>query len=54
MCMCVSVYVCHLCVGTVEHRSGSEPLELDSQEVVSCLMWVLGTQLQFSEELQCS
>lgn len=29
MCMCVPMYVCHMCVGTVEGGGGSEPLELE-------------------------
>lgn len=28
---------------------GQNPVEMKSQEVVPCLMWVLGTDHQFSE-----
>lgn len=49
MCICVSTCVCHMCVGTVEGGGGSEPLELELQEVVSGLMWMLRTELQFNK-----
>lgn len=46
MCMCGFVYI-HAGVPRGQTRA-QDPLELESEEAVSCLMWVLGTKLGFS------
>ena len=68
VCVCVCVCVClrararslaHVCIGGVGHEYGAcrgqicwVPLELDWQEVVSYLIWVLGIELGLSGRQQ--
>lgn len=41
-------YVYHMGAGALGgHKGESDPLELELQAVVSCLMWVLRTELWF-------
>lgn len=52
MCICVS-----MCMSMgVPQRPGEapDPLELVLQEVMSCLMWMLGTELRCSKREVCS
>lgn len=42
--MCVCLCVCR------GRREAKDPLELEEQTVVCCLMWVLGTKLRSSGE----
>ena len=55
MCVCVCVCVCvlvlayamYVCVSGGQ-KSVLDPLELEFQVVMSCPMWMLGTELGFS------
>lgn len=45
MCVCVQVNGCvQVSVGAMGQRKASDRLELELQELVSCSMWVLGTE----------
>lgn len=46
MCVYVHIYMC--AVARVGQKRVSGPLQLESQEVVSCLMYILGTKLSSS------
>lgn len=48
LCMCRS-HICGACGG---QRKLLDPLEMELQEIVSCLMWVLGTKFGSSLEEQ--
>lgn len=54
----MSVFVCaclvHMGPGTHRDQRHQLSLELALQVVVGCLMWVLGTKLEFPTEHQCS
>lgn len=48
-CMSVSAHMYVICVGDLKAKRGSQvPLALKLQMAVSCLMWVLGTELSSS------
>lgn len=50
----VCLYLCAcLCVHGHQNRV-SDPLELDFQEVMNLLAWVLGTETQFSGRAVCA
>lgn len=45
MCMCLGVYMC-TCVFSIcgSQKRALDPFELELQAIVSCLMWLLGTE----------
>lgn len=47
MCVCLHVYVYVFADGSRGQRV-SDPLEMEFQEVMSLLVWVLGTELRSS------
>ena len=50
MSMCVSVfsYVHMSEVAPRDQKNALDPLDLELQGVVSCLMWILGSEFRFS------
>ena len=58
--VCVYIYLSiwefmHVYAGALSCETGvSDPLELELEEVVSCLMWMLGTRLRFSSQTVCA
>lgn len=46
---CTCMHVCHMCVyAQKSQKKIPDPLEPKLQALVSCLAWVLGTELEFS------
>lgn len=52
MLVCVCIYMCEST--HIGQKSVLEPLELDLEAVVSCLIWVLGPELCPLKEQKCS
>ena len=44
ICTPLCIYVYHVCAGALRGQRSNHPLERELETVVSCLMWVLGTE----------
>lgn len=56
LCLCVCVWLCiRVSAGTHRNQKGvSDLLELECQAVVTCLTWVLGTEVRSSPRAACA